>query len=288
MGDRDAFGRKPGEDTLSEMGWTLSGAEDAPRAEAVAVPQRPAVAASASPAAAPELPVVLASAPSAAAPEPPAVVAAATSAPSRPRPRGRRRGRVRTVVTLVAIGGVGLSTFASSSLVERGTDALDELQSTVREATESIEAAAPTAAAPTDTAAPTGTEAGSLLRPAALREALAKLPEGALVNLRVAPDRVDAQVMVDGKLHQVQVTAAGDVQDIGTQATIPAAADLRVNAAAPNRIARTAARRAGRSVASVSYLVLLDFAGEPRWSLFFDDGLHYSANASGTKVRRVG
>ena len=59
---------------------------------------------------------------------------------------------------------------------------------------------------------------------------------------------------------------------------------LRVDAAAPNRIVRTAAKRSGRSPERVSYLVLLG----NQWQLFFDDGLHYSASANGRKVKRIG
>ena len=62
---------------------------------------------------------------------------------------------------------------------------------------------------------------------------------------------------------------------------------MRVNAQAPARIVRTAARRAGRRAGSVSYLVLLDLGGRSVWQLVFDDGLRYTANASGRTVRRT-
>ena len=61
-----------------------------------------------------------------------------------------------------------------------------------------------------------------------------------------------------------------------------------MNSAAPARIVRTAARRAGRDPAAVSYLVLARFGDKAEWQLFFTDGLHYSASANGKKVRRVG
>ena len=38
------------------------------------------------------------------------------------------------------------------------------------------------------------------------------------------------------------------------------------------------------SAVAVSYLVLLEMG----WQLFFEDGTHYSANASGSKVKKVG
>ena len=83
----------------------------------------------------------------------------------------------------------------------------------------------------------------------------------------------------------MRVTAAGRVFDIPTRARGRGGA-VRVNARAPARIVRTAARRAGRRPASVSYLVLLDLGGRSVWQLVFDDGLRYTASAGGGSVRR--
>ena len=105
--------------------------------------------------------------------------------------------------------------------------------------------------------------------------------------LRVAPERIDAQVIVDGRMQNVQVTSDGRVTTVETPA--PGTGEsVRVNPAAPARIVRTAARRAGRDPESVSYLVLLRIGDAAEWQLFFDDGLHFSASASGKRVRRVG
>ena len=90
-------------------------------------------------------------------------------------------------------------------------------------------------------------------------------------------------------MHVVQVNSSGDVSDVGTPAAIPEQGKLRVDPAAPFRIVRTAARRAGRDPSAVDYLVLMNISGKGEWQLFFkEDGLHYSASANGRKVRRVG
>ena len=102
----------------------------------------------------------------------------------------------------------------------------------------------------------------------------------------MAPDRIDATVIAGGRRHAVRVTAGGRVFDIQTPGDTRGAT-VRVNAAAPARIVRTATRRAGRRPGSVSYLVLMNVGGRSEWQLFFDDGLHYSASASGRTVRRV-
>jgi hypothetical protein len=236
MGERDAFGREKGEDPLAGLGWGTS--TPAPDA-------------------------------------PPAPVRATPSAPATP-PRLRRRrprGFVRLIVFLAVIVVVAAT---ASSVLDRGRDAIDDLESAIR-------GAVPTVAPPP----PAGLEGTSLLRPAALRAALAKLPAGRIEMLRVAPERIDAQVSADGRMELVQVTADGRVTTVST----PAASRgefVKVDAAAPSRIVRVAARRSGRDPASVSYLVLMRLAGKSEWQLFFADGLHFSASASGKRVRRVG
>jgi hypothetical protein len=265
MSERDAFGREKGEDTLAEMGWSWS--PDAPAATP-ATPATPAAAA-----AAPVTPEPTFAAP------PPAMSAGGSAGPGwTPSPpamvRLRRRRRARgVIVPLVLIGIAALAVGGATTALLAGSGAIDDFQSAVRDATAS--------AVPAET--PAGVESGSLLRPAALKTAIAKLPSRQIQSLRVAPERIDAQVLVKGKMHVVQVRADGTVSDVATPVG-GSLKRLRVDTGAPNRIVRTAAKRAGRSPARVSYLVLLG----DEWQLFFDDGLHYSASASGRKVKRVG
>jgi len=263
MGERDAFGREKSENTLADMGWS-SGSSPQISAEPVPAVERPATPPSAMEAGAAT------------------TVTDAFRSSGLPRVQRRRvrPGRFIGLVIVLAIAGAGF--LAVGSVVETGREALDDFQGAVRDATVNV---APTPAAPP----PTGVEGGSLLRPAALKAALDKMPAGSIVSLRVAPERIDAQVIVDGQMHVVQVTSSGEVSDVGTPASVPELAKLRVDAAAPSRIARTAARRAGRDPSAVDYLVLMNLGGKREWQLFFkDDGLHYSASANGRKVRRVG
>lgn len=127
----------------------------------------------------------------------------------------------------------------------------------------------------------------SLMKPKALKAALAALPKGDVELLRLAPDRINANVIVKGKMHVVQVTASGDFQDITTPAT-GRGAPVKVNAAAPARIVATAAKRAGRRASDVDYLVLIHILGKDEWQLYFKNGAHYAASANGRKVHKVG
>lgn len=277
MGERDAFGREKGEDTLAEMGWSWT--TDAPAAtpatpvaSAAATPVTPEPTFTAAPTPTPTPPPAM----SAGAPTGPAWTPAA---PATVRLRRRRRTRG-IIVPLVLIGFVAVAIGGATTALQAGSGALDDLEGAIRNA---VPETALTPTAPP----PAGLESGSLYRPAALQAALDKLPKGDLESLRVAPDRINAQVIVDGKMHVVQVDSAGEVSDVQTPAS-GRGESLRADNGAPNRIVRTAARRAGRDPARVSYLVLMSFSGKGEWQLFFDDGLHYSASANGRKVRRVG
>jgi hypothetical protein len=255
MSERDAFGREKGEDSLAEMGWSWS--TDKPAATPVTPPTPAAVAAD------PAKPAPTVSAGPNWTPPPPATV--------RLRRRRRRRG---IIVPLVLIGIVALAIGGATTALQAGSGAIDDFQDAIRDATASVVPPAET---------PVGVESGSLLRAADLKSALAKLPSRQITSLRVAPERIDAQVIVKGKMHVVQVRSDGTVSDVATPVR-GSVKRLRVNAAAPSRIVRTAAKRSGRAPARISYLVLV----ENEWQLFFDDGLHYSASANGRKVKRIG
>jgi len=251
MGERDAFGREVGEDPLAELGWQTTRTPDPTPA--------PAPAASAEPQfSGPQQPQQQFSAP-----------------PMVRYQRKRRRGLGFFVLIVLLSIGVAVAG-GIFSVVQVTGGAVEGLEGAIRNAV-------PTAVAPT----PVGTESGSLLRAKDLKAALAKLPPGEIRLIRVAPDRIDAQVSSGGKTQLVQVTADGGVSTVTTPTSIPGD-PVKVNSAAPARIVRTAARRSRRDPSTVNYLVLTGFGGKAEWQLFFDDGLHYSASANGKKVRRVG
>jgi hypothetical protein len=151
-------------------------------------------------------------------------------------------------------------------------------------------------AAPQGTAPPSPKPAAqrSLIDRDALASALRKLRgRGRLRLVRVARDRVDAQLVTRaGALRNVQVTADGAVRDFGTAGSsaggLPTIPFNQVDAAAPARIVRVAARRAGRKPSRVDYLVLLMLPTGQSWNVYFKpDGLHFMADRHGTSLRRL-
>jgi hypothetical protein len=157
----------------------------------------------------------------------------------------------------------------AASVVRVGSDAVDGIR-------DKIKAIEPEAAAPSPTAP------ASLLRPAALKDAISKLPAGRLVFVRISADSIDAQVIRAGKRHTVHMSTTGP----NVEATTPAGVDQRgfkLNPQAPLRAARTAARRAGLSVDDLAYVV----GTERGWNLFFQGAVQYRASLSGRRVTKV-
>ncbi len=124
-------------------------------------------------------------------------------------------------------------------------------------------------------------EGGSLLRAVALEAALKGLPDGRLEALRVASGRIDARVVVDGRVRLVRVTDKGWVTDLPA-AEPPTGTTLRLDTRAPARIVRAVTRRSGRSPDSISHLSL---EGR-RWQVTFSDGAQFSANTRGGDLHR--
>ena len=129
-------------------------------------------------------------------------------------------------------------------------------------------------------AAPKGLSRGSLLRADAFRPAMAELRRAArggdgLLNLRVAADHIDVQVLARGRALTLRkpwngkatvvsnVRATADDQPIITFA--------KLDPAAPQRVARGAAHATDRQVGDVDYLVLQDVVGL-RWRAFLAGG----------------
>jgi hypothetical protein len=250
MSERDAFGREQGEDTLADMGWNSS--------------VRP----QAAPAPAPQATFTAGDLP------PDGPPPAWTPGPRQTYVRRRRRSAFGVIVPLfvIAIFAVGIGGVVTA--FNAGSDALDGITSSIESSTNG-------------TATTTPSDGTTLIDAKALASALDKLPAGDIQMLRVAPERINANISVNGKLHVVQVTAGGDVSDVTTPAD-GQGDSVKVNPAAPARIVRTAAKRAGRRPSDLNYLVLMHLAGKDEWQLFFADGTHYAGSAGGTKVRKVG
>ena len=181
-----------------------------------------------------------------------------SAAPQRPRKRRKPHRRMMSRVLLVAI-------VAGFALYAAGTGG--QLIGMLREGASARVVPA---------------EGGSLLRAVAFEAALQGLPETASVEtLRVAADRIDARVVVDGKVRLVRVTAKGVVTDLPAPEP-PTGQTVRFDPRAPARIVRAVTRRTGRGPASISHLSL----DGGRWQLVFNDGAQFSADARGRDVRR--
>jgi hypothetical protein len=278
MGERDAFGREKGEDTLAQMGWK-SGTPawepatvtpgDAPAAPPPPRPEPAEPAASVFNAGEATAPFARPK-PRAAEPEPEPAPPRPAAAPRPSAPaftrRPRRRGpSLARLIFLVAF--VGVLAIGAASVVRVGGDAVDGIR-------DKIKAIEPEPAAPS----PSAPE--SLLRPAPLKDALSKLPPGKLVFVRIDAGSITAQVIRGGQRHTVRMATAGPNADV----TSPVGVNQRgfkLNPAAPLRAARTAARRAGLSVDDLDYMV----GTENGWILFFKGGgPQYRATLSGRKV----
>ena len=261
MGERDAFGREIGEDSLASMGWKPSGAPAREPATVTAgdPPAAPAPSAfaageAAAPFARPK--------PRAAEPEPPRPKPPAPTY-TRPRRRGPSLARLIFLIAFVGVLAIGVT-----SVVRVGGNAVDGIRDKIKQIEPSP--------------VPSATAPESLLRAAPLRDALTKLPPGKLVFVRISSGSIDAQVIRNRSRHTVHMSTTGPNADV----TSPVGVDqpgFKLNPAAPLRAARTAARRAGRPVNDLDYIV----GTEQGWMLFFKDGgPRYRANLAGREVRK--
>jgi hypothetical protein len=146
---------------------------------------------------------------------------------ARPR-RRRRRGGVAGLLVIVAA-------FVALGLVGNVAD---------QESGSVIDSITPEEAPP-----PVGVQGRSLIRRANFARALETLQGagvGRPMRLRVAPGRIDATLVKDGEVHQVQITADGELRELGSGAAAGARATVgygAIDAAAPERLTRAGATR---------------------------------------------
>jgi hypothetical protein len=250
--ERDAFGREIGEDSL--QGLRGEDAAPPPAAKPAPAPAAPA-------------PVAPSSSPGPRPARPP-------SSPTFPTRRRSGPGLWRLVPVLIVVAVAGVIIVSASHTVSSVTHAFKGI--TVPD----FHVPSPPST-PVPGPAPTGLTGRSMLRPANLRHALALLrsgPGGHVKFLRVAPDRVDAQLVASaGRLELLQVTPDSDeptrvsvsAGGVPVSDTLP----LRgIDPAAPARLIRAAARRSHVRPGSAQYAVLLQLAGVPRWTVVLGDG----------------
>ncbi|HYI17162.1 MAG TPA: hypothetical protein VD836_00560, partial [Solirubrobacteraceae bacterium] len=140
---------------------------------------------------------------------------------------------------------------------------------------------------------PKGVAGRSLVRKANFAAALAKLrgSELRLTHLRLAPERIDAQLLTRaGSLRSVQVQPGGSIRQLGPDSgegfdqtrTISFA---RLNAGAPQRLARRGAAKLGVPVSTLQYLVPTYFSGAITWAAYFKRGRYVLGDAAGRYQR---
>jgi hypothetical protein len=160
------------------------------------------------------------------------------------RPRRRRRG-FGLAGLLVLVAGIGALGLVANSAVEEGKDLIDR--------------AIPELPAEPEAPSPVGLEPKSLIREDNLAVALRKLADSDLgrpTSLRIAPDRIDAQLIQGDTLHVVQITPRGELREFGSsQGSGRPIAFKAIDPAAPERLVRRAATRKSPP-RSIDYLVV--------------------------------
>jgi hypothetical protein len=274
----DAFGREIGEDTLEGLGGTdatrrpqpepVAPAAAVPRPEGTPGPEAPAPRESAARQAS-QLRGALGQA------------AAASSAGSPPgRRSSARRGCLIAFAVIFAIAGLAVAggVLLVGGAIKSGTDALKD----VRIPTNPV-------AVPKPAAAPRGLGPRSLARKANFAAALQQLsgPELRLTHLRLAPERIDAQLLTrGGRLRSVQVQPGGAMERLGpdsgrgfdSSSTIPF---VRLRPGAPQRLARQGAAKLRVPVSTLQYLVPTLFSGTVTWAAYFKHSRYVIGDAAG-------
>jgi hypothetical protein len=252
----DAFGREIGANTLSGLGSGV-----APEAEAAPVETGP-----------PE--------PSPPRPEPPSV-----SIPLRPLRRRRRRGAgfVVLFVLFIVLAPLAIGGLVIFSAVDGATEAVRKGVATIAAPEVSAAAAVP----------PMGVRGRSLVRRDHFAAALASLSgsELRLTHLRLAPERIDAQLLTrGGRLRSVQVLPGGATKRLGPDSgpgfdsagTIPIS---RLDPRAPQRLARRGAAKLRVRLSTLQYLVPTLFSGKVTWVAYFEHARYVLGDAAGRYQR---
>ncbi len=290
MAERDPFGRLPGEDTLAGLGSLGDGVVPPSSAETVqAEPSEPdagtGAAAWGQPTAPPERE------PSTGAPHErgPSTGAGERQPPARAsRPAAARRSsRIVRGVVLAIAAVVGLNVVAAL-LIDTATVEQSSEPAVATKAPDARDVPA------SDAPAPVGLQERSLLLRGNLAPALQRLRTsglGRLYSLRLAPERIDAQLLTkSGRLRFVQLRHDGELRRLSLSGpgfnrlqTIPFA---RVDASAPARLARSAAGRSRRPVSQVNYLVFSNVITSG-WSVYMKSGASFRGDVRGAIVRRT-
>lgn len=148
-----------------------------------------------------------------------------------------------------------------------------------------------------DTPPPAGLQRGSLVRRGNLVPALRRLEQrsggGRVRMLRIAPDRIDAQVVTaERRLRTLRHRHTGETVVLSDTSVAASSAGAtfawdEIDASAPRRIIQRAVR--GGSSRDLSSVVLHDAGARAglQWSAFLAGGVGFTADAEGRRVRRI-
>ena len=283
MPEYDAFGREIGEDTLAGLGGT-SGSQGAEQASfGVAEPEAPAPP-----------------------PEPPRPA----ERPAQPEPQAqpqqfqsfqlpptgapvvqvRRRSSLGCLVgLLILIGAVALPVFALVGFVGDAEDTIDGITDVFDAAPEPVVPEPPGG----PVKMPSGLGGDSLVAPGNFATALGRLKKagmGRIEFIRLAPDRLDAQMIKRSRERSAQVDFQGEL----TRGTTTQSAKLEtiafsaIDRAAPARLVRGSVARFHVREKGINYLVLsaAPFGGH-RWIAYFKNGTYVEGDRHGRVVRRI-
>jgi hypothetical protein len=246
----DAFGRKKDEAGLGDLGWGSTGESDAP----------------ASPA--PEAtPNVTAS---------PTPQTQFRTTPTRTGLEVKRRRPLVFLVQVIVLFGIGLGVFLA---FDSGNDAANQARETIDRITGgNTGGSSNQSGSGEDDTVPEQVKSRDYFSAAGLRAGLKILESeqpGRISNFSFRRDRIDIQVVREGKTHIVQLTEDAEVPEVFSTSTAVGSDTFNyeeINAGAPERLMKAANARLNRSKADVDYFVAQKFTGSMVWGIYYKGG----------------
>jgi hypothetical protein len=264
--DLDAFGRKKGDDGLSDLGWGTTGTSSSPTPTPTPVT-----------------------------PSDPPKMTMNTGQPSMPVYVRKGSGfGMRPVVILVAvtvaISGAIIGMVNNTTNKALKTFSVPNFPSTSSGShTSTVPATDPESSKPPKQVAPL-----KLFTPGGLKAGLKILERdvpGKVENFRLAADRIDVIIVHGSKRIDAQLTPDAQVANkLSVSESSGAEPDLmnykQIDVGAPARLIRTSNERVNQSDNDVDYLVW-GFAGNNQWNLYYKHGVYTEGDAHGFYVRRI-
>jgi len=206
--------------------------------------------------------------------------------------RVRRRSGVGCLVGLVVLLAlVAGPIFALVGFVGSAEDTFDEITG-VFDSAPDAERDVP--AAPGQAKPPSGLTGASLVSRAGFGKALARLQKahmGRIGFIRLAPERLDAQLVKGSRQRSAQLDFEGELTRGPTApggAGLGSVAFSAIDRSAPARLVRSSAAQFRVREKGIDYLVLMPDPGEGhRWIAYFKNGIYVQGGRNGRVVRRI-